>query len=97
LSLLESYCAGIRDTAADVALGREPYTRECPLCGNTLHRLDRGCRECDCAPEHYGPETREQRLAWIAAACGVLAMNPDAPEPAVTALRERIAEWRAGL
>jgi hypothetical protein len=91
---LESYCAGVRDQAQDVALGRDSYVRECVLCGNPVRRLDRTCSECDTAPEQTQPPTLEQLRSWIAQGEGLLALNPDAPEPAVTALRARIEEWR---
>jgi hypothetical protein len=96
-SPLESYCAGVRDQAQDVALGTEPYVRECPLCGNPVHRLARTCSECDTAPEQADPPTREQLRNWIRCGEAVLAFNPCAPEPAVSALRALIAEWRQGL
>jgi hypothetical protein len=96
-SPLESYCAGQRDQAQDVALGQDPYSRECPLCGNPVHRLQRTCPECDAAPACSGAPTREQLLEWIECGEGVLALNPCAPEPAVSALRVLIAEWRQGL
>jgi hypothetical protein len=96
MSLLESYCAGIRDQAQDVALGSDPYVRECPLCGNPVHRLDRTCRECDTAPEQVGPPTLAQELEWAAQLGGLVAErvhDESIPVVAVAFAAQRAATW----
>jgi hypothetical protein len=96
VSLLESYCAGIRDTAADVALGRDPYVRECALCGNPVRGLDRTCRECDTAPEQSQPPTLQQELEWAAQLgerVGVEMQRDELPAVAVAFAARRAATW----
>jgi hypothetical protein len=96
-SPLESYCAGIRDQAQDVALGTDPYVRECVLCGNPVHRLARTCRECDTAPEQAAqPPTFEQACEWAAQLGGLVAArahDESIPVVAVAYAAKQAATW----
>jgi hypothetical protein len=91
---LESYCAGQRDQAQDVALGRSQYGRECPLCGNPVRGLDRTCRECDTAPEQTQPPTLQQELEWAAQLGAFTAERVESFSPdAVHYAARRAATW----
>jgi hypothetical protein len=95
-SPLESMAAGIRDDAPEVQLGRSQYVRECPLCGNPVHRLDRTCSECDTAPEQTQPPTLAQELEWAAQLGGLVAtamQGDEIPVAAVEYAARRAATW----